>query len=127
MIEIAREKMPEADLIQYDFAGGLPKSLEGIRFDWIISTYAVHHLTDEQKKVFMNDLIKHINPDGAVIFGDVAFRTQGELAHARIKAQDEWDDEEYYIVFDEFKKGLPELELKFEKKSFCSGVLTIKK
>ena len=48
MIEIAKEKMPLAKLFQYDFFKGLPKELENIQFDYIISTYAMHHL--EEKK-----------------------------------------------------------------------------
>ncbi|NLY86578.1 MAG: class I SAM-dependent methyltransferase [Tissierellia bacterium] len=36
-------------LIQYDFSRGLPAELENKHFDYIISTYAMHHLEDEDK------------------------------------------------------------------------------
>jgi len=83
MIEIAQEKMPKAELIQHDFTDGLPKILKDIRFDWIISTYAIHHLTDEQKKLFIHELMKHITPGGSIIFGDVAFETKEDLDQAK--------------------------------------------
>lgn len=126
MIEIAREKMPEADLIQYDFTDGLPKELEGISFDWIISTYAIHHLTDEQKRLFIHELIKHINPSGTIIFGDVAFHTKEDLEQAKKRDQNQWDEDEVYLVRDEIKKMIPDLEVNFKKISYCSGVMTIK-
>ena len=126
MIEIAQEKMPEADLIQYDFTDGLPKILEDISFDWIISTYAIHHLTDEQKKLFIHELMEHITAGGSIIFGDVAFQTKEDLGQAKKRAQEQWDEEEVYLVADEVKKMFPEWEVNFKKISYCSGVMTIK-
>lgn len=126
MIEIAKEKMPKAGLIWHDITGGLPESLCNVKFDWIISTYAMHHLTDEQKKDFIYELIGHLNPGGLVVIGDIAFLNKEEMEKAKITAGDEWDDEEHYIIADEFKKMLPDLVIDFDKKSFCSGVLTVK-
>jgi len=126
MIEIAQEKMPTAKLIQYDFTKGLPKTLEDIKFDWIISTYAIHHLTDEEKKTFICELMKHLNPGGAIVFGDVAFQTREDLEQAKRKDQDQWDNEEFYLVEDEIKEMFPELEINFIQISYCSGVMTIK-
>ncbi|NLV77405.1 MAG: class I SAM-dependent methyltransferase, partial [Tissierellia bacterium] len=60
MIAIAKEKMPLAKLFQYDFFKGLPKELENIQFDYIISTYAMHHLEDEDKIKLINKLEEYI-------------------------------------------------------------------
>ena len=49
MIELAAEKMPEAHLYQGDFSKGLAEPLRKQQYDFIIATYSLHHLTDEQK------------------------------------------------------------------------------
>lgn len=52
MIELAGEKMAGAHLIRHDFAEGFPEVWSDEKFDCIISTYALHHLDDEQKFAF---------------------------------------------------------------------------
>ena len=49
MIEIAAEKMPGAHLYEGDFSKGLCSELLEHRYDFIVSTYALHHLDDAQK------------------------------------------------------------------------------
>ncbi|MDI9442507.1 MAG: class I SAM-dependent methyltransferase [Firmicutes bacterium] len=124
MLEIAREKMPQAHLIQWDFSKGLPPEVRS-SFDWIISTYAIHHLTADEKKAFISQLMQHLNPGGAVVFGDVAFQTRAKLADARRRHEDLWDDEEDYLVADEIAAAFPHLQVEFITKSYCSGVLVI--
>ena len=123
MVNTAKEKMPDAKLFQYDFTKGLPKDLEGQRFDFIITTYAIHHLTDEEKIDFINLLKTHLNPKGKILIGDVAFETKKDMEKCAEQAGDEWDDEEFYIVAEELKKSFPLME--FKKISFCGGVIVI--
>lgn len=49
MIEIAQTKMPNSKLFQGDFSKGLIETLKQQKYDAIIATYSLHHLTDEQK------------------------------------------------------------------------------
>jgi putative AdoMet-dependent methyltransferase len=49
MMELAAEKMPEAHLFQGDFSQGLAEPLRGQSYDFIVATYSLHHLTDDQK------------------------------------------------------------------------------
>lgn len=53
MIEIANQKMPNAKLINWDFSKGLPEEIKNHHFDFIISTYAIHHLSDKEKINFI--------------------------------------------------------------------------
>ena len=126
MMEIAKEKMPQANLIQWDFTKGLPKILDA-SFDWIISTYAIHHLTDDQKKPLFLELMGYLKPGGAIVFGDVAFQSLRELEDARTKDHELWDEAEEYLVADEIKGIFPDWQVDFLKMSYCSGVLVIKK
>lgn len=125
MVEIASEKMPEAKLFCGDFAEGLCQELMENRYDFIIATYSLHHLTDEQKFPFIKMLLSLLNEGGSILIGDVAFEDRAALEACREDCGEEWDDEEYYFAASELKEDFPSLE--FEKCSHCAGVLTIRK
>ncbi|WP_028125281.1 class I SAM-dependent methyltransferase [Eremococcus coleocola] len=125
MIKIAQEKMPEATLYSGDFTNGLVKPLKEQKYDAIIATYSLHHLDDEQKVLFIKSLLNLLNTEGIIYIGDLAFQTRDDLESCRLDAGKYWDDEEFYFVYENLKGLLP--NLKFEKYSFCSGILTIKK
>ena len=50
MLALAQEKMPGAHLFCADFAQALPEEVRAQRFDAIVCTYALHHLTDAQRR-----------------------------------------------------------------------------
>ena len=127
MIEIAKGKMPLAKLFQYDFFKGLPKELENIQFDYIISTYAMHHLEDEDKIKLINKLEEYISRDGRIIIGDVAFQTRELLEQCKAKYENYWDDEEIYFVFDELKEFFPKEDISFTTISHCAGIIQLRK
>ena len=123
MIELASEKMPNAHLYQGDFTQGLVEPLLAQRYDFIVATYSLHHLTDEQKVCFLHVLQNHLNPGGQILIGDVAFENRSRLEQCRKDVGDEWDDDEIYFVVDELKREFPELG--FKQRSHCAGVLSI--
>lgn len=123
MIELASEKMPNAHLYQGDFTQGLVEPLQAQNYDFIVATYSLHHLTDEEKVSFLHELCDHLNPGGQVLIGDVAFENRNQLEQCRKDVGDEWDEEEIYFVVDELTREFPELG--FKQISHCSGVLSI--
>ncbi len=125
MIELAQPKMPNAKLYCGDFSKGLVEELKQNKYDAITATYSIHHLDDEQKVEFIKELLPLLNDNGCIYIGDVAFESRGEMQQCIEKAGDKWDDEEIYCVYDEMKKAFP--NLKFEKFSDCSGVLSLEK
>ncbi len=125
MIELAKEKMPKAELYQGDFTGGLVKELEQNRYDAVIATYSLHHLTEEQKISLIKKLLTILDDDGCIYIGDVAFETRAQHDSCRVLAGDEWDDEEIYPVAEEWKSLFPRIE--FERFSFCSGLFSLKR
>ena len=125
MIELAKAKMPNAKLYQGDFTKGLVPELNTCKFDYIIGTYSMHHLSDAQKKIFFRDLLNQLNEGGKLIIGDVAFNTRDELEKCKSEAGDDWDDDEIYFVIDELRNEFPNLS--FEQKSYCSGIIFIQK
>ena len=125
MIEIAQEKMPDARLFQGNFAEGLASPLIRQKYDAIIATYSLHHLTDEQKVIFIGNLLPLLNDGGSIYIGDVAFATRESLEKCMAEAGDEWDDEEIYFVFEELKEHFPCMV--FEQMSCCAGLLSLQK
>ena len=125
MIKIAQIKMPDAKLFSGDFTKGLVGFLKENKYDAIIATYSLHHLTDYEKIPFIKSLVDLLNPGGKILIGDVAFKNRDALEACKEKSGDYWDDEEYYFVYDELKEHFNGLS--FEKYSFCAGVLTIRK
>lgn len=125
MIEIAREKMPDATLICHDFANGLPERLSEEKFDFIICTYAIHHLDHPQKVAFLKELWEHLAEGGAILIGDIAFETFDEMAECRRKSGDDWDSDEIYLVAEQIRADFPEIQ--FRKVSFCAGVFELRK
>lgn len=123
MIELARGKMPNAQLFQGDFSEGLVAPLMEHKYDAIIATYSLHHLTDEQKVSFMGKLLSLLNDGGRIYIGDVTFFTRHDMEKCMLEAGDEWDDEEIYFVFEEIRQAFPNME--FEQMSSCAGLLTL--
>ena len=112
-------------LYQGDFTQGLVEPLRNRRYDYIVATYALHHLTDAQKVVFLSALRGCLNENGKILIGDVAFKTREALNQCRQEAGADWDDDEIYFVAEEIKKDFP--DLLFTQLSPCAGVLTISK
>ena len=123
MIELASEKMSGAHLYQGDFSKGLAEELQNMRYDFIVATYSLHHLDDEQKVWFLNILLERLNDDGKILIGDVAFSTREELDRCRREVGDEWDEDEIYFVVDEMKRAFPNLD--FQPVTYCSGILAL--
>lgn len=115
--------MPGAHLYPSDFTKGLAEPLRNKCYDYIVATYSLHHLTDEQKISFLHTLRDCLNDNGLILIGDVAFETRDKLNQCRKEAGDEWDDEEIYFVYDELKKVFPGLV--FTQISYCAGILTL--
>lgn len=124
MLRIAREKMPEANLYRGDFSEGLAEALKVQKYDAIIATYSLHHLTDMQKVAFLRELLERLSPNGCLYIGDVAFENRSDLEKCRAEAGNDWDGDEIYFVHEELRAHFP--KILFEKMSPCAGLFTLK-
>ncbi|MDU2375648.1 class I SAM-dependent methyltransferase [Anaerococcus vaginalis] len=125
MIEIAQNKMPNAKLFYGDISKGLVNPLLEHKYNAIIATYSLHHLTDEKKVIFLKKLLEQLYDGGCVYIGDIAFLSRSLHDKCMKEAYEQWDNDEIYFVVDEFRSYF--LKLKFEKFSECSGLITLKK
>lgn len=69
-------------------------------------------------------LLKCLHTDGQIIIGDVAFENRMLLNSCKKAGGDEWDEDEFYFVYDELKEHFKD-KVTFRKFSFCTGILTI--
>lgn len=128
MLRIASLKMPAANLLQWDFSLGIPPVLSNQTFEFIISTYALHHVTDDVKVELISSLLSLLETNGTILIGDVCFRTREGLLLCKDACGDDWDDDEIYFVFSELQERLaPICNLVFHEFSFCSGIIEIRK
>ncbi|GGF18808.1 hypothetical protein GCM10010954_17020 [Halobacillus andaensis] len=128
MISIAQSKMPDAQLLEWDISKGLPAEVQSKAFDSIISTYALHHVRDEEKVRVIKRLLPLLKEKGKILIGDVAFQSRQQLEACRMDNIDVWDDDEFYFVVEELKnmlKGVCTCE--FHPVSHCGGVIELRK
>ena len=127
MLATAQASMPKATFIQWDFNHGLPPQFSSEKFDYIISSYAIHHLTDAQKITFIQVLKKVLQPNGKIIIADVAFETTAALQVCRAEHTQIWDEAELYFTAESITPALEKLGItsKYTQISFCAGILEI--
>jgi SAM-dependent methyltransferase len=80
------------------------------RYNLVYSSYAIHHLSDAQKRSFLKDLYAHLEPGGSFFLIDI-FRLDGQDREAYVAGyinmiQEHWDDlvqEEKQRIFDHIR------------------------
>ncbi len=127
MLDLAAVKMPNARFIQHDFSEALPAIVKSQKFDYILSSYAVHHIVDAAKVKFIKQLQEILKPAGKIIIADVSFPDTTAHDACKLAAGKAWDDSEYYFVADKMIAALKEAGLRvvYEQMSFCAGIYII--
>ncbi|MDV2581758.1 class I SAM-dependent methyltransferase [Alkalibacillus haloalkaliphilus] len=126
MLSIAKGKMPNAHLFEWDITNGLPSEVVENKYDFIVSTYTLHHLSDQDKVSFIKKLGSILNENGKVIIGDVSFVTRAALEACYEDNKGYWDEDEYYFVYEELVLSLgDDYNVDYEQVSHCGGVFII--
>ncbi|WNS75031.1 class I SAM-dependent methyltransferase [Bacillus sp. DTU_2020_1000418_1_SI_GHA_SEK_038] len=128
MISIAKLKMPKANLIEWDISNGIPAEYLNKKYDAIVSTYTLHHLTDKEKISFIKTLIPLLKEEGKIFIGDISFEAREHLEECRKESIDYWDHDEFYFVYEEIESSLKnDCHCEFYPISHCGGVFVITK
>ena len=123
MLRIARDKLRRSHGIVFvakdilDFLDGLERD---DKIDTIISTYALHHLTQEDKHVLFEKAYLSLPETGKIIFGDLMFKDKGHEAEMKKRYPgliEEFDNEFYWYV-DEEARILESIGFKIEVERF---------
>ncbi len=125
MIEIAKSKMPNATFLCQNLNDELPQKYHSEKFDYIISTYAIHHIDDKEKIKLIDSLYQKLSENGVILIADISFENQNECKGLKSQTQN-WDEDEFYIVYEEFNKML-NLPNQYKQLSICAGILKIYK
>ena len=128
MLGLAKQKMPKGKFFCYDIKSGLPKDLDGVKFDYIISSYVIHHLDDEEKANFILKLKGILKENGKIIMADISFKNHKDMLYCKNISGSNWDDDEIYLIADKMVKRLTDsgLMVRYTQISSCAGVLEIK-
>jgi putative AdoMet-dependent methyltransferase len=94
-------------------------------FDSVISTYAVHHLTDEEKRLLFANIFAHLVPGGRAVFGDLMLQNDedrsGKIQEYRTKGDPQTAqaiEEEFFWSIDTAVPDLLELGFQVETRRF---------
>ena len=107
MRAIAQERFPNETILDGDFL-----TFDEIKdVDTIISSYAFHHLTDDEKQVALNRFFDMLPSNGHIIFADTVFKSDFDyrsiIAANREKGFNDLADDlerEYYTTHPVMKK-----------------------
>jgi len=71
-------------------------------FDAVVSTFSIHHISDESKQLSTKEMKRVLKPNGRIIIGDVMFQDEED----KTRAFNEYTDmeDEYQPMLDAFPK-----------------------
>ena len=123
MVETVRNQLPQAELFVHDFNDGWPAVLAEKQFDFIVSTYALHHLRVAGQIAWIQEMLGHLKPGGRVLIGDVAFDNAAALYACRDQAGERWDADEIYLTREQLKPVFAQ-QLQWQRCSFCAALMS---
>lgn len=112
MLSKCAEKYPSIKLEKGNF---LDIPFKDEIFDLIISGYALHHLTDNEKSKAISGFKNILSPKGAVIIYDIMFYDEDELCKEQKAAGDKFDYDECYAI-------VTQLSTAFKNEGFITDV-----
>jgi len=126
MLDITQLKHPESLLFIHDYMKGIPDSLRQEHYDFIISTYSIHHQDINELLDFIHYYLQFLNPFGKMILGDVLFLDPQSKQMAHKQYIDSWNENVHYHVYHQLVSKMTErLSLSFMKLSRVSGLIII--
>ena len=93
MEELAKSKLThiknrtfvKADLLEFF-------EMNSEKYDVIISTYSIHHLSEEEKKFLLKEAWDHLKPSGKAVFGDLMLESKSKK---EIKCEEYTEKEDF--------------------------------
>jgi len=118
MLNVAKGKFPRLKLRLGEF---LRIPFENNTFDVLVSTYAFHHLNDQEKCVAIKEMLRILKHDGKIIIGDLMFQDEKEKQKIMSGLTSEQIDE----IEDEYYSNIELLQTEFRKHGRTVSVFQI--
>jgi len=123
MLDLAKEKLKNNEniiFIKNDLLDFFDDFKNDEQVDTIISTYAIHHLTQDEKHLLFEKAFNFLPKGGKVIFGDLMFESKEYENKMKDKYPDlvEYFDDEFYWYIDDESKKLESIGFKIKVKRF---------
>ena len=129
MLEIARENMPNGLFYRWDISDDISELFKDITFQYIISSYAVHHFAGDIKIEIVQSLLKCLNDNGKIMIADISFRTEHDQEICQSKYADRWDQTEHYMIAQNLIPLMEKIgvNVQYQRISVCAGMLIVNK
>ncbi len=94
------------------------------QFDRIVSTYAIHHLQGDEKRVLFQRIRAVAKPGARVVLGDLMFESAQHRIDALARYQQTWPDvaeaieQEFFWMLDESVQALKDLGFEVARRRF---------
>jgi putative AdoMet-dependent methyltransferase len=128
MIEIAKLRVPEANIINHNLKKGLPYDLEDEKFDFIVVSYVFMHFDFEFILYFIDLFRNHLAPFGKLLIGDVMFYSQEKKENfIKDHLQDNHLDLYYHVYEDILDRIEDNYDLSFMEINQYTGLIIVEK
>ena len=115
MREICINKYPELEVLPGNFLD-IPLPPQSI--DIIVSSYAFHHLTEEEKTISVSLMRDILQPGGRIVIADLMFKNQREKERIRQNLRNSGQSETVEELDEEYPAYFENLEKVFQGEGF---------
>ncbi|PKK95292.1 MAG: hypothetical protein CVV60_02045 [Tenericutes bacterium HGW-Tenericutes-5] len=128
MLEIAKLRVPEANLINHNIKKGLPKELDDEKYDFIIISYVLMNFDLEFFLYFIELFKKHLAPFGKLLIGDIMFYSESQKQKFLRDNEISEDHNLYLHVYEEMLERLDDhFDLSFMEINQYTGLIIVEK
>lgn len=124
MLDLAKKKNEKVKFFKYDINDGFESI--NYNFDYIVSSYVMHHFDIEKKVTIINNAFKNNENLKKFVIGDIMFENKEIHKQQKDLWRRRYDEEELYLEVDEIKNRL-KYNVEFKKINDFAGVLVISK
>ncbi len=126
MLSKARSRVPGGTFDRVEVARDHLGQFNSRRFDRVVSTYFLHHLTRQQQISFIDRAVReNLRPNGKIVIADIGFENEHDFARARDQYYSVWDEDEFYLCGEVIVATLTSRGIKadYEQVTPCGGLL----